>query len=233
MSYSSARAASVEQLIGALRRYIICAAQWIEQLLQLTQSEDTNEKVASFGYFSIEHDFATFWRFVDNMPAEAFRPSCFFCICICSFLRSPLLPHEFRQSVNLQILQWYLLQCIICENLADSSPIYYRPIHGLLDGISHRSAITRHLRCSLPVQQNRSPSAGSQTYRRDQVSHPGRLFHDLRLFLACSPITSFAECWMTWWCRRRNWRWQMRKSFCSLHWSYSIQVHRFLTIRVG
>ncbi|PAV63677.1 hypothetical protein WR25_07791 [Diploscapter pachys] len=46
MSYSSSRAASVEQLIGALRRYIICAAQWIEQLLQLTQSEDTNEKLA-------------------------------------------------------------------------------------------------------------------------------------------------------------------------------------------
>ena len=55
MSYSSSRAASVEQLIGALRRYIICAAQWIEQLLQLTQSEDTNEKV-SFEDFSIEND---------------------------------------------------------------------------------------------------------------------------------------------------------------------------------
>lgn len=57
MDYSLGRTATVEQLVAALRRYVLGAVQWIESLFQLMQIDDITQKIcllkAIIGPFTI------------------------------------------------------------------------------------------------------------------------------------------------------------------------------------
>ncbi|CAD6192089.1 unnamed protein product [Caenorhabditis auriculariae] len=46
IEYATGRTASVEQLIAALRRYVLSAVQWIESLFEIIQLDDITEKLA-------------------------------------------------------------------------------------------------------------------------------------------------------------------------------------------